>query len=102
MKKLTIILALGVAIAACSRKTVATAETKPEVETTTVTESSLALQGKTVYTNRCGRCHGLKNTQRYTVSEWDNILKSMIPKARLNEEQASQVTAYVHANAKKG
>lgn len=101
MKKLTTILVLALAVAACSRKTVATTETKPQAETTTATEASLALQGKTVYTSRCGRCHGLKATDKYTVSQWDNILKSMIPKARLNTEEADQVTTYVHANAKK-
>ena len=61
----------------------------------------LASVGKTVYTTRCNRCHGLKNTENYTEQQWTGILKNMIPKARLNEDESKQVTAYVMANAKK-
>lgn len=63
--------------------------------------ADLVAQGKTVYTARCGRCHGLKDTQAYTTQRWEGILKSMIPKAGLNTTEAQQVTAYVMDNAKK-
>jgi mono/diheme cytochrome c family protein len=114
MKKLITVSALGLLVLACHRKTVPASDivisNKPNTEETkTVVEQppqvqqepDLATQGKTVYTSRCGRCHGLKNTEAYTPQQWDNILKSMIPKAKLNEEEAKQVTAYVMANAKK-
>jgi polyhydroxyalkanoate synthesis regulator phasin len=35
------------------------------------------------------------------VQQWDNILKSMIPKAKLNDDEAKQVAAYVMEHAKK-
>lgn len=113
---------LALAVWACHRKTVPTSDNnivisnKPDTEvnptTETKTETSmpgnnsnsaidLASAGKTVYTTRCNRCHGLKNTENYTEQQWTNILKSMIPKARLNEDESKQVTAYVMANAKK-
>lgn len=58
--------------------------------------------GKTVYDGKCSRCHDLKSPDAYTSDRWTSILKSMIPRARLNDEQAKQVTAYVMAGAKRG
>jgi hypothetical protein len=57
--------------------------------------------GQTIYINRCGRCHSLKPVQNYTAQQWDNILKSMIPKAKLNEDESKQVTAFIMEHAKK-
>lgn len=121
MKTTITVLILALAVWACHRKTVPSSdnnivisnktntEVKSTTETKTETTSSdnssstvdLATAGKTVYTTRCNRCHGLKNTENYTQQQWTNILKSMIPKARLNEDESKQVTAYVMANAKK-
>jgi len=57
--------------------------------------------GKTVFTNRCGGCHDLPKPEQYTAQRWDGILLSMIPKAKLNNEQGVHVTAYLRANAQK-
>ncbi|MEI9809973.1 MAG: cytochrome c [Bacteroidota bacterium] len=62
---------------------------------------SLWRQVKTIYEGKCIRCHDMKPVDAYTPDRWTSILKSMIPKTRLNDEQARQVTAYVMANAKK-
>src|SRR5437588_7678176 len=96
MKKTLIITVLTLAVFACHRKTAASAEAiKAKDE-----NAALVEQGKTIYTAKCGKCHGLKNTANYTADRWTNILKAMIPKAKLNEAEAHQVTAYVMANAK--
>jgi len=105
MKVTITLLILAVIVFACHRKTVASSDNiiisnKTNAETKTPTSES-ASAGQTVYTSRCGRCHGLKKTENYTAQQWDNILKSMIPKAKLNDDEAKQVTAYVMANAKK-
>jgi cytochrome c5 len=105
MKATITILIIAIIAFACHRKTVASSDNivisnKTNTETKT-SNSEVASAGQTVYTNRCGRCHGLKKTENYTAQQWDNILKGMIPKAKLNEEEARQVTAYVMANAKK-
>lgn len=107
MKATIIILILALAIFACHHKTVPSSDNIIISNKTPATNSKnesaapgLASAGKTVYVNRCGRCHGLKNTEKYTQQQWENILKSMIPKAKLNDEEAKQVTAYVMANAK--
>jgi mono/diheme cytochrome c family protein len=108
MKAAFTILFLAIIVLACHRKTIASSDTiiisnKTNTETSKVSNinSDVNSAGKTIYTNRCGRCHGLKNTENYTQQRWENILKSMIPKAKLNDEEAKQVTAYVMANSKK-
>jgi len=105
MKATIIILIIAVIVFACHRKTVASSDNivisnKTNNETKAV-NPEVASAGQTVYTNRCGRCHGLKKTENYTVQQWDNILKSMIPKAKLNDDEAKQVAAYVMEHAKK-
>jgi mono/diheme cytochrome c family protein len=106
--KTTITLAVLVLIVlACHRKTVASSDAiiisnKTNTETrTTNSNPGLASTGQTIYTNHCGRCHGLKKIENYTSQQWENILKSMIPKARLSEEEAKQVTDFIMKNAKK-
>ncbi|HEX2605757.1 MAG TPA: hypothetical protein VHK91_00195 [Flavisolibacter sp.] len=97
MKKTATIAVLALLTFACSRKTVATSET-PKVDEAHV---ALVAQGKTVYTTKCSRCHAAKDVTAYTQERWTGILKSMIPKAKLNETESQQVTAYVMDNAKK-
>jgi cytochrome c5 len=56
--------------------------------------------GKTVYVTKCTKCHEAKTPGAYTKDEWTNILKAMIPKAKLNDVESKSVTAYVMSNAK--
>lgn len=104
MKATITVLILALVVLACHRKTVASSNDIIISNKTTTTKTSNvepASAGQTVYINRCGRCHKLKKTENYTAQEWENILRSMIPKARLNNEEAKQVTAYVMEHAKK-
>jgi hypothetical protein len=59
------------------------------------------LTGKSVFINRCGRCHGLPDLASYTTKIWEGILESMIPRARIEQQNAVHVRAYVMANAAK-
>lgn len=65
----------------------------------TVTADTSA--GKTLFMASCSRCHGLPEIRLYREPRWEGILLTMIPKTRLNEEQAVHVRAYVLANAVK-
>lgn len=85
-------------IAACSRKMT---PAKTEQSPSTSSEESAIAAGKTLYENRCGTCHGLKKVERWSVTEWEHIMQSMAPKAKLTDVERQQVTAYVNANAKK-
>lgn len=55
--------------------------------------------GKMVFVNRCGKCHGLPEPIQFNQKKWDNILFSMMPKAKLNQEQKIHITAYIKAHA---
>lgn len=57
-------------------------------------------RGKSIITGKCTGCHAMKNTGDYTFSQWQNILRSMVPKAKLSGEEEKQLTAYIKANAK--
>jgi hypothetical protein len=93
----------------CQRKTtpVITERTsfpEPPKSTSPVVEANtpeFIAAGKVIYTGKCSRCHDMKEPSAYSAERWPSILKSMIPKAKLNSEQASQLTAYVMANTKK-
>jgi hypothetical protein len=57
------------------------------------------LAGRTIFMNRCGRCHDLPKPDQYTAQRWQGILSYMIPRARLDQEQGIHVTAYLTAHA---
>jgi mono/diheme cytochrome c family protein len=103
MKKTSAIILIALVAFACSRKTVASSDSTSENKTDKSTDAPVALvkQGHAVYTAKCGKCHGLKPVENFTADRWNNILKKMIPKAKLTDAEAEQVTAYVMANAKK-
>jgi hypothetical protein len=118
MKKFFVVLALSVFAIACAHKTIPAGSTTNTTATTTntntgstttpadssstatVADASVLQAGHTIYTTRCVKCHAVKNTANFTRVQWDGILKEMAPKAKLNETEKAQVTAYVKANAK--
>lgn len=55
--------------------------------------------GKTVFTGRCSRCHGLPDLLLYNEEKWENILASMIPRAGIPMDNRVHLRAYVLANA---
>lgn len=94
-------------MAACHKKAVPTVADRteqpappPKAIAGAATEADLAA-GKTVYETKCTRCHAAKPLEAFTQERWVGILKSMVPKARLDSTQTMQVTAYVNAHAKK-
>jgi mono/diheme cytochrome c family protein len=107
MKTTITILIFTLIVVACHRKTVAPSDNiilsnKTTTETkVSASNPETASAGQTIYTNRCGRCHGLKKTENYTPQQWETILKNMMPKARLTDDEAKQVTVYVMSHAKK-
>jgi mono/diheme cytochrome c family protein len=59
-------------------------------------------QGKVLFTGNCAKCHGLKEPGSRTPEQWERVLKRMIPKAKLSEEDGKLVKAYLIANSKQG
>ena len=86
-----------------------TAEKKPDLPSTSPTnpanpsapnKPSDEDAGKLVYNSKCTKCHAGKTVSAYTFSQWEGILKSMVPKAKLSADEESQVVAYIRAHAK--
>lgn len=107
MKKiltLSCILAAVLIMANCTPKVAGTVADKEPAPTKSQVMASFTKdqleQGHTLYTNNCGKCHGLKDPDSRTPVEWNNILKKMIPKAKLNYDDGKLVRAYLVANSK--
>ena len=60
------------------------------------------LAGSKIYRASCGKCHELKDAGSYKKIQWNSIMNTMAPKAKLDDQQKSQVLAYVLYNAKDG
>jgi mono/diheme cytochrome c family protein len=107
MKKTILVSVVIMLLIACHNKAVPviTSRNAPPpilpVEKQTSNTVADAVAGKTIYTTRCGHCHGLPDPMRYTAQRWDGILSSMIPKAKLTSDEGNNVTAYVKANCPK-
>ncbi|HET9430998.1 MAG TPA: hypothetical protein VFO70_07470 [Chitinophagaceae bacterium] len=56
--------------------------------------------GKTIFINRCDRCHGLPDPILYSQKRWVSILEIMIPRARLVPEQAVHLRAFILGKSK--
>lgn len=57
-------------------------------------------EGMTIWQGACGKCHKLFEPQSRTVAKWETILPNMSMRAKLNQDQAAKVRAYVLTNAK--
>lgn len=90
-------LALMSCFAYCTPKIGAVANDTPLKDSYSAEELE---KGKVVMTNTCANCHVLFEPQDFTAGEWNEILKSMIPKAKLQGEDAELVKAYIVHNAK--
>jgi mono/diheme cytochrome c family protein len=108
MKKIILLFCTcSIIVLACHKNTMPTVTTRtdfpPAPKTPHLPENSpeAIAAGKTLFETRCNRCHDLKDPKGYSSERWTPILQSMIPKARLNEEQAKEVSSYVMTNSKK-
>lgn len=107
MKKLILLLIVtAIIIIACNKKAVPVIterRTQPTKSFTSDPSLSIVIPdtsiGKTVFINRCGKCHGLPEPNQFTSKRWNGILSYMIPRARLTDEQGIHVTAYLKATA---
>lgn len=52
-------------------------------------------QGRTLYINNCGVCHGLVSPDNNTPTQWKSIISAMAPRTDMNASQVSLVTKYV-------
>ena len=101
MKKVLVLSVITLFIAtACHKKAAPSAAVPAPAVAAPAPDPALVEAGKTVYATKCTKCHAAKVVENYTVDKWAGILKSMIPKAKLDDTEAAQVTAFVNAGAK--
>ena len=102
MKNLFIVLTITILMAACTPKaspavTEATIPTSKSVSKETKTIEA----GHTIFTTQCTRCHKEKPIQKWTYEKSRPTLAIMVRKAKLDNPEIGQLTAYVYANSKK-
>lgn len=108
MKKITTLLLLlfiSVLMVECSTAK-KTASTQPPVDNPAVAEIKRNFtpaqmeEGKLVWQAKCQKCHKLYSPESHSVAKWEDILVRMNAKAKLTEDEAGKVRAYVLTNAK--
>ncbi len=52
-------------------------------------------QSRTLYIQKCSGCHSLYLPERYSVTEWRGIMRTMGPKAKLNSNEDEKILKYV-------
>lgn len=52
-------------------------------------------QGRILFENSCGACHGLYSPDTYSASNWKSILSIMAPRAGLSQTNTNLVIKYV-------
>lgn len=62
-------------------------------------EAELA-QGEILFANNCDKCHKLFEPSSRDSEKWNNVLKRMLPKTELTQEESKLVRAYLIANSK--
>jgi hypothetical protein len=106
MKKISIICFSAILVMACNKNslpTISRREAEPPPPVPIIKKDFIVDmdKGKTIFTNRCSRCHGLHDPKEFNAEKWDIILSRMIPRARLSSEEAANVKAFIRANSAK-
>lgn len=65
--------------------------------------ASLAAQrsGPEIWSQTCGRCHLIQPANRYTASQWESIMMNMEILARMTDDEADAVLAFLKGGAKR-
>lgn len=83
---------------ACSSSKKAMSESKAEAVVEAVELTPELAAGKTIFDNKCGRCHDLPVPNHYSKEKWVPIMNSMAKKAKISEADRDLVYNYVTMN----
>jgi len=87
----------------CAAKMVTVADKEPvptkEYVKTNFSDEQLA-QGQVLYENNCAKCHKLFEPDSRDAEKWNDVLKRMIPRAKLAYEDGRLVRAYLVLHSK--
>ena len=99
MKKSITLVACILLLAACASKktTISLTDLDATRAAAKYPGASLAsLQnGKLLYEENCGSCHGLKNPTAYNEEQWGKHVKRMAPKAKIDKPTEDLILQYV-------
>ncbi len=104
MKKITIFLAIALILAACSAKI--TMLTQADADRAAVKYAGTTLvalnEGKALYEQNCGLCHGLKKPNTETEAAWNKIVPDMVykvnaklEKQEIDSKEQQEILAYL-------
>jgi cytochrome c5 len=104
MKKIFLVIlafSIMVTLVHCTPKAARTTESIPTPEQIAAQFTIAQLdEGKMLMQSSCNKCHKLFDPITRTPEKWDRVLRRMIPRAKLSEEEGTLVRAYILANAK--
>lgn len=84
MKKRIILIPLALLFAGCFASKTLTTPAQADVDRVQTKYPGYTLadlnHGKSLYTEHCGTCHGLKNPSDFTEEQWNKIVPNMVAK----------------------
>jgi mono/diheme cytochrome c family protein len=97
MKKfnLAIFLLVFALSVSCSKKPSGNLYTPSASDATSTATLADLQQGRDLYINNCGRCHGLYSPDDFTPGRWKSIIPGMAQSTSLTSAQTILVTKYV-------
>jgi cytochrome c5 len=102
-KPLLLLMSLGLLVSSCTTKKATTTEKSPADIVAEVkknyTDADMSA-GKILWQENCNKCHKLHDGPEHDVAKWEKVLPRMSKRAKLTDEQAGKVRAYLLANAK--
>ncbi len=97
--KISLFVVITFAAISCSHKSTPTVASQPTPVKNEPATGNIA-DGQKTYNSKCGSCHTLIQPSEYSAHNWGPILRSMCRKAKLDEIEKANVTAYVMSIAK--
>lgn len=59
------------------------------------------LKGRELYVQKCGSCHALRLPESHTVSEWQQKLQEMAPRAHLSDQEQDLIWKFILAGTER-
>ena len=89
--------AILVSIVSCSKTNTDTGSLYTPTNSDVTANATLSelQQGRSLYINNCGVCHGLYSPDNFTPTQWKSVLNNMAPRTDMTSQQILLVTKYV-------
>ena len=94
---LIIVIVILVSVPSCSKSSTDSSSLYTPTSADVTSNATLPelQQGRTLYINNCGKCHGLYSPDSYSSTEWKSIMNNMAPNTGMSASEILLVTKYV-------